>query len=141
MGKSSNLRKTKQSNVINKQIQDRKCSNIVAFSFAYATTNNKYNLEKLSDEEKAALFDKLKFMTDLGWLRLISLKRSQGFELLPASTVNITPNGLILEKDAKLHSIRFNKQNYRMLAYRPDGCDILHIIGIDYDYSAYSHGS
>ncbi|MDR0853953.1 MAG: hypothetical protein LBN34_06255 [Clostridiales Family XIII bacterium] len=140
MSKANRLKKEKINNSIDISQRESNCKNVVAFSFHHVTTNKRHNFEQLEDEAILSLFSKFKLMTDMGWLALGSSGKSQGFELIPLSSVKITPKGLGLVKDSKFHSIRFNHQKYQLIGYRPNGCDILHIIGIDYDYSAYNHG-
>jgi hypothetical protein len=137
--KTNSLRNREQKNSIKKVQRESKCKNVVAFSFHYVTTNNKYSLDNLNEYTTVALVDKLKFMTRHGWLKLGSMGKSQGFELIASASVNIRPSELYLEKDSKLHVIRFNEQNYRLIGYRPNGCDVLHNIGIEYDFSLYKH--
>ena len=47
--------------------------------------------------------------------------------------------------DEKIYIFRFktadNKNNGRILGFKKDRCPIYYIIGFDFDFSAYDHGS
>lgn len=116
------------------------------FCFKYLTTNNKYNIKyfnKFRDREKAysALFYTIHELQKQSWEDIYNKNRKHGLETIPSNIVKFSPNGLKLTPDTKLISIRFNRDKYRLIGIKSEkNKDVLHVIGFDFNYSAYDHG-
>lgn len=72
--------------------------------------------------------------------------RETGYEMIPISDFFINLDNikedLSLSDDSKIIVFRFNNQKNRILGVRSQECSsILYIIGYDWNYSAYDHGS
>ena len=72
--------------------------------------------------------------------------RETGYEMIPFSDFKLNldsiKRNLKLSSDSKMIVFRFNNQNARILGVRSQECNsILYIVGYDWDYSAYDHGS
>ena len=77
-------------------------------------------------------------MQNSGWKDLFSRSKEIGFESIPSKQLKLQPKNLSLPPDSKVLCIRFKKQTYRMLGIKNK--DVFHVIGFDFDYSAYNHG-
>ena len=74
------------------------------------------------------------------WLELGKESKKTGFETILYSQLNFSPNGLELSNDTKLIIFRFNKQNWRLIDYKSSNFkSVLHIIGFDFNFTAYKH--
>lgn len=111
-----------------------------AVSFRYVTNNNKYSLKKaLGDKEiSLALVECIAEITSRSYEHFFSLPKGQGFETLPLYCINFSPNSLELSNDTKVIVHRFDKGKKRLIGFK-DG-QVLYVIGIDYDHTAYDHG-
>lgn len=79
-------------------------------------------------------------MSHLTWQELFNRNHINGLESIPLSRLNFDADKeLTLSKDEKFLSIRFGQQDRRIIGIKRNGCPILHIIGIDFDFSAYQH--
>ncbi|MDR1702001.1 MAG: hypothetical protein LBR56_04430 [Sporomusaceae bacterium] len=145
-----NIKKANKVHLLNKgTITCQNDKSAPLFSFAYLTTNNNYTFKHFNDssEELACRkeFDKLLLLlSTTSWLDLIGRNKRQlgGYETIPIEQIAFSPANFHLSKDTKLLSFRFgSKDKYRMLGWRKDGCQALYIIGYDFDFSAYKHGS
>lgn len=148
------MAKIKESQKLKKvgRIQAQEPDHIV-FSFRYWTTNSKYNFEHFKkavrDREKAynGLHDKLYELSRMTKLELIEKPKERGAEYLPYSRFypsfsTILDKTGIVSPDSKLVIIRICNQDYRLIC--KDGIQdskVLYLIGIDFDYTAYDHGS
>lgn len=149
MGK---LRKKQEKKKISlKDIDDKKkrgsgCEQYPAFSFRYLTRNNQYQFDYFSnqndkDKMMSLLLERVREISEKPYTYWNGLSKNQGSEMIPYSEMKVNPNGLILSQDDKLIVFRFNRQQYRIIGIRIESCPILYIIGFDFNYSAYSHGS
>lgn len=80
------------------------------------------------------------------WKELQNRPKETGYEMIPISEFKINfdklKKELKLSEDSKIIVFRFNNQKCRLLGVRSHQCSsILYIIGNDWDYSAYNHGS
>lgn len=120
--------------------------NYPVFCFKYLTTNNSYNInyfKKSTDKAKAygALFYIINHLQGQTWLETMNKRKQIGFESIAYKTFNFKPNGYKLSKDDKLLVIRFKRGLYRMIGIKSDvNKDVFHVLGFDFDYSAYDHG-
>lgn len=118
-----------------------------SFSFANVTKNKTYNFNcftKVRDEiEVRHQLDKL--LVDLSinrWVDIIARKKEGfgGYESLTYDRLHFAPYNLPISDDEKISVIRFgNNDAYRLIGYwkRP----VLYILGYDFNFSAYDHGS
>lgn len=124
----------------------------ILISFKYSIKNKKYTIEeKLKEKGKCnkiieKLFEKFIEISSLTWKELQNRPKETGYEMIPISEFSINLDSikkeLNLSDDSKIIVFRFNNQNCRLLGVRSYECSsILYIIGYDWDYSAYNHGS
>ena len=122
----------------------KKCHDKPSFSFAYLTKSKAYNFDKLDKNNKskwqAALTARMIELSQDSWLHWQGLGKEQGLETIPFRQIHFKPNGYTISDDEKIIIFRFYSQNGRILGIKEPGCSILHIIGIDFDFSAYDHG-
>lgn len=124
------------------------CPQVPAFSFAYLTTNKEFTSYYFSDvnDRRIAIENIYNRLTEIGmynWLHWYENGKRQGLETLSADELRFSPSGKELTPDEKV--IVFRVKSYagkdgRILGIREDGCPILHIIGYDFNFSAYNHG-
>ena len=127
------------------------CLNNVCFSFFYMTSNSRYNLGYFSNSQKreteivkSNLYDRLEELSKLTWLELAGLPKKQGFETIPVDSLNFQPSNFSSSQGKKAIIFRFkgvNGNDCRIIGIKEEHCSaICHIIGYDFDYSAYNHG-
>lgn len=126
----------------------------IFFSFQYITSDDHYNLNYLkkikSGKEKAIYFDlfsSLSSFSQSSWKELqLKRKQSGGYETIEygemkESIANRLPKEKNISDDTKLIVFRFGN-NYRMVGYKSNRCKAaMHVLGFDFDYSLYNHGS
>lgn len=127
----------------------------IFFSFQYITSDKDYNFEYLknsrSGSEKeiyASLLSSLESYSKRTWrdLKLIGKRQSGGYETIPygdmkPSIANKLPADKNISQDTKLFVFRFG-HDYRIIGYKSNRCRAaMHILGVDFDYSLYDHGS
>ena len=146
----SKVKKHTENNKISRTAVKRggNCPQIPAFSFAYLTANNIFNLNYFTDtnDKKAAIeniFERLLEICQNDWKYWHALPREQGVEMISVGGINLTPSKKRLMPDEKV--IIFRMKGYagksaRILGIREEGCPILYIIGFDFNFSAYNHG-
>lgn len=125
------------------------CPSHPAFSFEYVTSNKHYSFEYFkdrNDKRKAstALVQKLHELSLISWTDIILRDKEMGMESMPFHVLNFSPLSEFsktITKDAKFMAFRFNNQSNRLIGIKSEACPIFHIIGYDFDYTAYSHGS
>lgn len=138
-------RKLSKTTDVNKLKEPDKVESYPVFCFKHLTTNKKYNIEyfkkkNVREKSKAygALFFLINDMQNSGWKDLFSRSKEIGFESIQSKQLKLQPKNLSLSPDSKVLCIRFKKQTYRMLGIKNK--DVFHVIGFDFDYSAYNHG-
>lgn len=99
-------------------------------------------------DKVTALEEFLKFvqrLTAKTQLEISSLSKEYdcGFEQMAFAQINCNPHGITLGKDTKICIFRFgdneNGDDYRILGFFENKQAVFHIIGFDFDYSAYKH--
>ena len=96
------------------------------------TTNKDYSFKYFQNDKdlqysKAIILDDIIKLQGKTWLTLGMESKKTGFE-------TITYNQL------KLIVFRINSQNWRLIGYKSDNFKcVLHVIGFDFNYSAYKH--
>lgn len=127
-------------------------NNHIILSFKYSVKNKNYKIEKITNAKEKAnkkarkLFEKLEEISNLTWTELQNRPKETGYEMVPISDFKINleniKKDLNLSDDSKIIVFRFNNQKCRLLGVRSQECSsILYIIGYDWDFSAYDHGS
>ena len=134
---------------------DNKCianNNHIILSFKYSVKNKNYTMEKQGKAKEKCnkiiqnLFEKLEDISQITWKELQNRPKETGYETIPISEFKISFDNLKkklnLSDDIKIIVIRFNNQKCRILGVPSQECSsILYIVGYDWDYSAYNHGS
>lgn len=127
-------------------------NNHILLSFKYSIKNKNYTIEKITGANQKCnkimkkLFEKLQEISKLTWKELQNRPRESGYEMIPISQFKIDLTSikeeLKLADDSKIIVFRFNNQDVRLLGVRSQECSsILYVIGYDWDFSAYNHGS
>lgn len=123
----------------------------LAFSFKYLTTNNEHS-EKCfgTGNEKTTnlecLFKKLKELSEDTWLHWQQAPKTSGIETIPFGQLKFKPKSTAnLTKDCNIYVFRFDtnkgSNKGRILGFKDSPCGTFYIIGFDYNFSAYDHGS
>lgn len=119
----------------------------VSLSWRYMTTNKNFTL----DYFKSNIRNKCKAMEDIftlaneisshNWINLLGRGKENfgGCESLKVNQLNFSPSDYKFSKDEKILSFRFSNNHYRLVGIQKN--DILYVIGYDFNYSAYNHGS
>ena len=115
------------------------------FSFNYMTKNKKFNFEHkdkvLIKKFSCLLLQKIKELENKFTIKqLFVLHNKKVFESLCINKINFSPCGITVSSDTKIYVFRVTK-DYRMICLYSDIAPIFHIIGFDFDFSAYDHGS
>jgi hypothetical protein len=96
-----------------------------------------FSLEHRSDEEKAALIDKLRLLSQMTWAEIRSAPRhGLGPEKIDKKQITFTLPAIVTE-EVSLLAIRFMGKA-PMLGFRVG--TTFHIIGLDPNFCAYDHG-
>lgn len=131
-----------------------------SFSLKYITNNNHYNFRYI--ESNIVEFQSIKsniyedFLKKVSELSMYSFKelllerKRNGIEVLTYGDLNFKLSNtneeyLSLSKDSSIYVFRFGKNskgNNRAIFYKDSKCQpIMHILGFDFDYTAYNHGT
>jgi hypothetical protein len=124
----------------------------VLLCFKCFTDSKNYSFEHFSKGGANTLaamkecFNEFVFLSDRTWLELMQLGKEQGGaerflytafrpELFKNLKFTITP-------DEKLYVFRFGGNKYRLVGHRCTECRrVLHVLGFDFDFTLYNHGS
>ena len=119
------------------------------FSFAYLTTNSRYNLQELpsgSLREKTlwGLYSRLRELSGNTWLHWGQNRKHSGFETMRVGDLKFSPSGgRELSKDTTIYIFRFEtwqgSNKGRIIGFKDSPCSVFHVIGFDVDFSAYEH--
>lgn len=115
------------------------------FCFKYLTTNKRYNFEHFSNvqeqlKNKSLILDEIIRLQQKTWMEWGLEGKKTGFESIYINQLNFKPKELILSNDTKVIVFRINSQNWRIIGIRSEYFkSVLHIIGFDFDFSAYNH--
>ena len=125
------------------------CDQYPTFSFRHLTANSKYNFGYFNasqsakmKEAKHSLYDRIEALTRQEWKYWGSLGKANGYETIEFSRLKLAPIDLKITKDNKIYIFRFEigKKSARIIGYKKGSCPIIHVIGYDFDFSAYDHG-
>lgn len=131
------------------QNECRASDDSVYFNFRYLTSNKKHDFDYL-DKGKGksfakTLLKKLENLSQFSWTELGNKGRKNGgFEMIAVSQLNTNITDKVkrsdLSDDTKLHVFRFG--DCRLIGLKAQRCRaVIHILGCDWDYSLYDHGS
>lgn len=124
----------------------------IILSFKYSIKNKKHTIEHILESKGnnkktiKNLFKKFEELSNLKWTDFINKPREVGYEMIPISEFKINldniKKSLNVSDDTKIIVFRFDNQDKRLLGIKSKECNsILYVIGYDWDYSAYNHGS
>ena len=121
------------------------------FSFRYVTTNSAHSLKFLEKLEAngreitlTGLYKKLEELSKEPWRYWTQNRKSSGLETINYSELNFqVSNFPELTKDTSIYVFRFDTYQGtgkgRLLGFKLSPCSVFHIIGYDFDFSAYKH--
>lgn len=115
------------------------------FCFKYLTTNKRYNFEHFSNvqeqlKNKSIILDETIRLQQKTWMEWGLENKKTGFESIYVNQLNFKPKNLNLSNDTKAIVFRINSQNWRIIRIRSEYFkSVLHVIGFDFDFSAYNH--
>lgn len=146
------LKKQKQNLKLNRSIisEQPHCPKSPSFSFAYLTKNKRFNFESFSNDKskrnamQAELTKRLIEISQKPWFFWYDCGKNTGIETIPFYEINFSPNGLDLTPDEKVIVFRFASGKCRMIGTKGklcSTCATYYVIGFDFNYSAYNHGS
>ncbi len=144
MSKNSIKKKQKKGNNFN-NLSEVKTLQYPIFCFRYLTKNKGYNFNYFKNtkeikEAKSIILDKLIEIQSKTWLQLHQENKRVGIEILSYKILDFSPNNFEISKDQNMYVFRLNSQRWRMIGIKSEiNTDVLHIIGFDFNYSAYKH--
>lgn len=119
------------------------------FSLRYMTTNKTHSLDFLengNDREitLSCLFARLEELSQQSWLYWTQQPKQTGLETIRYDQLTFSPNDKAnLTKDTTIYIFRFDtyqgKSKGRIIGFKSAPCSVFHIIGYDFDFSAYKH--
>lgn len=115
------------------------------FCFKHLTSNKKYNFDYFGNdreqkEAKSLILDEILKLQKKSWAEWGLENKKTGYESLPITQINISPKDFITTNDIKVIVFRINSQRWRLLGIKSQHFkSVLHVIGFDFDYSAYKH--
>lgn len=115
------------------------------FSFKHLVINKEYNFSKIPENElkdfcKLLIETIQKLETQYTTKSLFSMKKSNIFESFSIERLKFKPTTLKYSNDTKVYIFRVTS-DYRMICIFSDVAPIFHVIGFDFRYNAYNHGS
>lgn len=125
--------------------------NYINFTYKFLTDDKDYTFDKLKNIDRKenviarqGLDELLYELSRCRWVDILGRSKYQlgGFETMPAGDVSesvVKKCGL--KAGAKLLSFRFCGDRYRLLGYKFTNSNTLYILGLDFRFSAYDHGS
>lgn len=123
----------------------------ICFGFSHMTRNKNYTFDNVAVGNKSAAYEAL--LNKLNYLCRIDIGEAgrRGKKLgaerieykqLSASFQRVCDTSAIVSKDSKVVVFQFGKHNNYRLICKDDlnHSNLMHIIGFDFDFSAYDHG-
>lgn len=122
------------------------------FSFRFMTTNKVHSLSFLDSMRGPAreltlrsLYEKLEAISQRPWVYWAQERKKSGLETIKYEQLRFEPStDVTLTKDTTLYVFRFDTYQGtgkgRIIGFKGSPCSALHIIGYDFDFSAYPHG-
>lgn len=83
-------------------------------------------------------------LTSHPWLYWEQQPKRAGLETISYDQLNFQPNGdIVITKDTTLYVFRFDTYRGsgkgRIIGFKESPCAVYHVIGYDFDFSAYQH--
>lgn len=122
----------------------------LAVSFAHLTNSNDHNYEYFGSDKTNELKSRkdlvklLEEITSNNWVVLGQRNKYQkgGFEKMSWSDFSgFSAKNITIPADQNIYVFRFNQQNDRVFGFKNSKCCTFHIIGFDFNFSAYDHGN
>lgn len=123
---------------------------LVAFSFKHFSEKKERGFTYFKNELREELaarnyfFSLLQYFSSMTQLSLMSSRKdlNYGFEILQYWQVDCPPKNKEMSNDSNICVFRFgNSQKFRMFGFFEKKCQAFNVIGFDFGYSAYDHGS
>lgn len=103
--------------------------------FSFHNMDKKYEIQTCEKDEKCALIDKLRQLSEMTWLDIMNSNRHAcGCEII--ENLKVIPPSYI-PRDVKFLAFRFDGKK-PMIGYRQH--EIFHIIWLDREFKVYDHG-
>lgn len=124
----------------------------ISFSLKYVPNNKKHSFEYFERDVRnahrayEALFSKMKSLCQTDISAAYQVGKIQGCEPIPYCRLSETMRSIcdtveIISRDSSLLVFRFCQNDYRLLCKSDlNHPNLLHIIGFDFNFSAYDHG-
>lgn len=121
-------------------------------SFRYMTKNKDHSLDALEKIQGAnrettllCLHNKLQEISSKPWTYWLQLRKQSGLESISYDDLHFKASDeASLTSDTKIFVLRFDTHlgagKGRIIGFKDSPCATLHIIGYDFDFSAYDHG-
>lgn len=110
----------------------------VAFSFKDLQDHYSFDTAKCDHQLRLDLLSKLRVISQKSWNELEKAGKRAGFESLAIGELKVEISSKVALKGVnKLHVLRFNSQNSRLIGYRLGR--VFHILFIDPNLELYSH--
>lgn len=87
------------------------------------------------------MIDRLTEISGETWVYWQSLSKNHGIETFSAKQLKFSPSRYKFASDEKVIVFRFFNQDFRIIGFKDSRLPTYYIIGFDFDYSAYNHGS
>lgn len=122
----------------------------ICFGFSHMTGNNNYSFNKVPVGEKVeayeALLEKLNDLCGININEARNRGKKLGAERIPYTQLSSSFQGVcdtsdVVSKDSKVVVFQFCNHKYRLIC-KDDiiHSNLMHIIGFDFDFTAYDHG-
>lgn len=148
----SYLKTKEENNKIGKSIKPSQmcCSEQYPWiSLRYITKNKRHSLEFFSHSSERIktlekLYEKFEELSSIPWSSWMAKQKERGMETIYYEQLNFSPNpDLKITKEEKIYILRFDTYQGtgkgRIIGYKKSPCAVFHIIGYDFDFSAYTH--
>lgn len=125
-------------------------SDTIKFSWQYLTTNKTHNFERFKGEwrqelsARQELSDLVRDLCSSTWTQALLRRKNEkhGAETLSMDDLRFAANGYQFSNDQKVIVFGLgSNSSYRLLGIKGDESNVLYVIGYDFDFSAYNHGS
>lgn len=133
----------------NQQDECKKGIQYPTICLKHLTGNKNYNFEyfthNVRDKNKAheSFLRWIAKVQDQTWLELTQQNKRTGLETLENHRFSFQGKDIqkYVSPDTKMYVFRFHSEKYRIIGFKDSRCsNTLHIVGFDFDYSAYDHG-
>ena len=114
--------------------------------FKHLTKDKKFNIKYFRDDKEklkayGSFFYLVGSIQETDWLTLYQKSKASGLETIPSNQINFKPYNYKLTPDEKVIVFRFYHGKYRLIGVKSaKNKDVLHVLGFDFDHSAYDHG-